>query len=255
MDISGRSIIRVVCAGVCVLASCSRPARRESSHFGEVRAERERPAPRFHDFRPSVNGFHFRNGFQGQVVGTGESAYGLCGGMSFAAADYFLAGRPIPTDVRAPADGSPLFKYIYARQAASFGALGAMGLKYVEWMRLPDDAPAGEASTHARTLAELPHITAKLSRGEPVVLGLVLTSVAQGGKAWDNHQVLALSAAEPSPGRTDIRIYDSNFPDRDDIVISVSREPMEIRQVIPGRGYIPIRGLFRMAYVPATPPG
>lgn len=213
------------------------------------------PAVSFHDFVPSLHGFQFRNGFQGSFFGTGESAYGLCGGMSFAAADYYLAGREPPRDSKAPADGTPLFNYIYSRQSASFGTLGAMGLKFVEWMQLPDDGPD---SAHSRTLAELPSIIRTLSRGQPVILGLVLTSTADKGKAWDNHQVLAFSSSQPSPGRTEIRIYDSNFPQRDDVVISIAAGldggGTSIAMRIPGRRDMPIRGLFRMAYSPVEPP-
>jgi len=222
-----------------------------------------KPAARsFHDFVPSLHGFQFRNGFEGSFLGTGESAYGLCGGMSFAAADYYLAGMEPPRDSKPPAQGTPLFNYIYSRQATSFGTLGAMGLKFVEWMQLPDDGPDG---THSRTLAELPLIESVLSRGEPIVLGLVLVSTRDKGKAWDNHQVLALEAASPRPPHdadlpaptlTILRIYDSNFPIRDDVRILVSRngDRTVITQRIPGRPDIAIRGFFRMAYSPVTPP-
>jgi hypothetical protein len=203
----------------------------------------------FHEFTPSMHGFQFRNGFQGAFLGTGESAYGLCGGMSFAAADYYLAGRDIPRDIRAPEQGTPLYDYIYSRQATSFGTLGAMGMKFVEWMQLPDH---GTDSAYSRTMDEMPYIKSALSRGEPVVLGLVLVSTRDKGKAWDNHQVLALEASEPPSGGAEIRIYDSNFPGRDDITIAV--ELGRIVMQIPGRRGIPIRGMFRMAYTPVTPP-
>lgn len=237
------------------LAACAgprTPATRAVLPDGEAPAKSSTgPAARsFHDFRPSVHGFPFRNGFQGRILGTGENSYGLCGGMSFAAADYFLAQRPIPGGPKAPAEGTPLHEYLYARQAASFGAFGVMGLKFVEWMQLPDE---GEDSVQSRTLSGLPAIRRTLARGEPVVLGLVLNRT--GEKAWDNHQVLALD--EQTEGETTtIRIYDPNFPKRDDIIISVAHDgsAVPIRQHIPGRGTIVIRGFFRMAYRPAAPP-
>lgn len=222
------------------------------------------PSPASTGFLPSRHGFAFVNSFSGSVLPKyfgvlggliQQSSYGLCGGMSFAAADYYLAGREPPRDSKAPADGTPLFNYIYSRQSASFGTLGAMGLKFVEWMQLPDDGPD---SAHSRTLAELPSIIRTLSRGQPVILGLVLTSTADKGKAWDNHQVLAFSSSQPSPGRTEIRIYDSNFPQRDDVVISIAAGldggGTSIAMRIPGRRDMPIRGLFRMAYSPVEPP-
>jgi hypothetical protein len=251
------------------LASCTRMEPRAEAPVATAPTAAEaaptpaRPAARsFHDFVPSLNGFQFRNGFQGSILGTGESAYGLCGGMSFAAADYYLANMEPPRDSKPPADGTPLFKYIYSRQATSFGTLGAMGLKFVEWMQLPDE---GADSVHSRTLAELPLIESVLARGEPVVLGLVLVSTRDKGKAWDNHQVLAFHAASVQPPHdadlraptlTILRIYDSNFPLRDDVTISISRggEKTAIAMHIPGRRDMPIRGFFRMAYSPVTPP-
>jgi hypothetical protein len=125
-----------------------------------------------------------------------------------------------------------------------------MGLKFVEWMHLPDDGPDG---AHARTLAALPAITRALSRGEPVILGLVLVRAEGRAKAWDNHQVLALSAESDG---SSIRIYDPNFPRRDDITITIRHQgdSTTIRQHIPGRPDIPVRGFFRMPYTPAVPP-
>lgn len=226
----------------------------ESSPAQSPPAEAKKVSRSFHDFVPSRHAFHFRNGFQGQVFGTGESAYGLCGGMSFAAADYYIAGKEIPAQKQAPADGSALFTYIYSRQATSFGTLGAMGMKFTQWMQLPDD---GADSTHARTMEGLPAMRAALSRGEPVVLGLVFNR--KGEKAWDNHQVLAVEevAAESDSELARLRIYDSNFPDRDDVRIVVERagESIRIRQIVPGRRDIAIRGFFRMAYAPVRPPG
>ncbi len=254
---------RLCPVAVLALAACSGPAAREAAPTtpkpapattASPPAPTKQAARSFHTFVPSQHGFHFRNGFQGQILGAGESAYGLCGGMSFAAADYFLANRPIPADIHAPADGTPLFKYIYSRQATSFGTLGGMGLKFVEWMQLPDDSTDAQPdSTHSRTLEGLPAITGALSRGEPVVLGLVLTSTAAKGKAWDNHQVLALSSTETATGQVDIRIYDSNFPNRDDVTISITRNPTRIAMHIPGRRDMAIRGFFRMAYSPIVP--
>src|SRR4051812_37428544 len=87
-------------------------------------------APRsFADFRPSLHGFAFRNDFQGSPLpinlGSAERAlkppshYGLCGGMSSAAADFYLAGCPIPIHATPPAHGTPLYTYLYTRQSAS----------------------------------------------------------------------------------------------------------------------------------------
>lgn len=167
--------------------------------------------------------------------------------MSYAAADYFIAKREVPADTTPPKEGTPLYKYLYKRQAASIGPMGAMGLKFMEWMRLTD------AETHARTLVELPAITRALARDEPVVLGLVYVSSKQTLEPWHNHQVLAY-AARAEGGITELLIYDPNYPRRDDVVIRVSSgEETTITEVVPGRRVINVRGVFRMGYVAVGP--
>jgi hypothetical protein len=257
-ELSTRRLRALLVVALLILSSCTRTDSPSSvtndlvppsTHAATLPAT---PASRsFHDFVPSLHGFQFRNGFQGSFLGSSESVFGLCGGMSFAAADYFLARRDVPPDTHPPTQGTSLYNFIYSRQATSFGTLGVMGLKFGEWMQLPDDGPD---STHSRTLVEVPYITETLSRGEPVVLGLVLVSTKAGGKAWDNHQVLAFSSTDPAPTRTSLRVYDSNFPGRDDITISITRAHTSIAMHIPGRPDMPIRGIFRMAYSPVNPP-
>lgn len=178
--------------------------------------------------------------------------FGLCGGMSFAAADYFIAKKPPPPDTKPPVEGTKLYKYLFARQGTSVGPMGAMGLKFIEWMRLPDAGPDG---TRARTLTEVPAMTAALKRGEPVVIGLVLVTAAESREPWNNHQVLGY-AVEETDRQTDIHIYDPNFPKRDDVVLRVRREgdDCSIAMVVSGRPDRRIRGMFRMSYAAATPP-
>ncbi len=242
-----------------LLAGCSGV---EPSKPAPVR-DAAKPAPAkasFEGFQPSRHGFAFVNSFSGSPlpIDLGSkatnlpSSFGLCGGMSFAAADYFLAHKAPPLDTRPPTQGTPLYTYLYKRQATSIGPMGAMGLKFIQWMRLPT---TGAGSTHELTLQELPGIVAALSRHEPVVLGLVLVTAAETPEPWHNHQVLAYGLDESVAGRTDIRIYDPNFPKRDDVVIRVVREGEDclIESVVPGRRTSKVRGLFRMSYVAVVP--
>jgi hypothetical protein len=215
----------------------------------------------FAEFRPSHDGFAFRNDFAGSPLpvslGSAEkklglpSRFGLCGGMSSAAADYFVAQHPIPTDTAPPEHGTPLYSYLYSRQSASFGAMGAMALRFIEWMQLPED---GDDGTRARTAREVPAIEAALARGEPVILGLVLVSTKETCEPWQNHQVLAY-AAKRDGATLDVSIYDPNFPKRDDAVIRIAQQdggPVCAR-IVTGRKPTPVRGLFKMPYAPATP--
>jgi hypothetical protein len=81
-------------------------------------------------FLQSISGFHFSNrtfpqvpditiNILGQQIGIGDASNGLCGGMVFAARDYFEAGIPIPPDTTNPSSG-PLFDYIVSRLLDSF---------------------------------------------------------------------------------------------------------------------------------------
>jgi len=220
------------------------------------------PVPRsFAEFRPSEHGFSFVNAFSGSSLpvslGDAEkklglpSRFGLCGGMSFAAADYFLARRIIPADTAQPARGTPLYTYIYSRQSTSFGTMNTMALRFIEWMRLPED---GDDGTRARTGPQVPLIEATLAKGEPVMIGLVLVSADQTREPWHNHQVLAY-ASRRSGDSVDISIYDPNFPKRDDAVIRVEMRNglPDCTRLVPGRTPTHIRGLFRMPYTPITP--
>jgi hypothetical protein len=218
----------------------------------------------FADFRPSRHGFRFVNSFTGSALPLSLPAtekrlglpdrFGLCGGMSCAAADFFLASREVPQVSTPPGRGEALYDFLYQRQLTTFAPAGAMALKFVEWMDLPEEGPSG---TRARTQAELPEITAALGRGEPVILGLVLVARGDGQKAWENHQVLAYSAERLPMDVLELRIYDPNFPGRDDVVVRVAPHPEgpRLTRLLGGGRGIGIRGLFRMPYVPLTPPG
>ena len=215
-------------------------------------------------FTPSAHGFAFQNHFPGvglptALVGTGSNivdanAFGLCGGMSAAAADFFLAKRPVPTLDAPPVRGTALYEYLYLRQAESIGPGIAGGLKFVEWMRFSDD------ELRERTRQELVAIREAIEARGVAPIGLVLARF--GGPpgeraASDNHQVLALRVVDGNT-HPSIEIYDPNFPGDDSVRIDLdgfSRGPgvvgHRVRQL--GRP-TPVRGVMLMPYEPRTPP-
>jgi hypothetical protein len=84
-------------------------------------------------FLPSRCGFHFSNSsfphvphgkinLFGKEIAIGDAANGLCGGMVFAACDYFESRISIPPDRVAPSSGR-LFDYIVKRLYDSFNLL------------------------------------------------------------------------------------------------------------------------------------
>lgn len=250
-------------------------------------AAREGAAPR--GFLPSVHGFKFVNRFSGsplprslredetelgkavkEAIGSEvPERFGLCGGMSTAAADYYVAGREIPTEANPPAQGTALYEYVHARQVDSFGPSGVMVLKFWQWMHLPDD-PEDERSVGVKSVGEVAAIVGKVKAGRIEPMGLVLVKgrmnkAAPGsveGVLWENHQVLAYGVVEREGGEVDIRVYDPNYPGDDGVVIrceASSRDGGRVRAYamtrVTGRGgRTRVRGVFAMPYVPATPP-
>jgi hypothetical protein len=178
-------------------------------------------------FLPSVNGLHFANRWEPgptvrlgildpRLVGVGDAKSGLCGGMSWFVRERFGAGQPIPADVIAPVNGSPLFKSIVRRQVQS-----------LDWMRIPlrfwRAAGMGSASLARRTLdTEWPHIRAEIDEGRLAMIGLIRHHSWNPMQLDRDHQVLAFAYSTDDPGGpTTIRLYDPNWPNRDDVALTL----------------------------------
>lgn len=108
-------------------------------------------------FLPSTSGFRFGNSFPrlplGRIgvpgvfsLGIGDASNGLCGGMAFAARDYFEANRAPPPAHTAPNEG-PLFDYLVDRLFDSF-ELPLGPIRYLQLMNpmLRDGETPGVAS-------------------------------------------------------------------------------------------------------------
>ena len=233
-------------------------------------------------FRPSQHGFKFGNLFTlpsaitsvlsrlGIPVGSGT--YGLCGGMSFLAADYFSAGRPIPSASTVPGMGSSLYNKLLERQLDSLKikpilvrgvvplvpvpiplprpGFAAPVMKFWRWMGLPD---RGRGSIAEKTVQEVARINGILRAGRFAVFGLVL--VNRSGSLTDNHQILATCMIQPGPGHFEYAIYDPNHPMSNDVRIEVkiTGGEAEAFHVAPGGARTRIRGFFNMDYTPVRP--
>ena len=185
------------------------------------------------DFRPSRHGFHFANRFppgptlrlgrfDPRVVGIGDASAGMCGGMVLTVRDLFEARVDPPPDRQPPANGSRRFRALVRRQVQS-----------LDWLRVPVafyDAAAFRSDPPSR-LSRLirrrparelaldvawPHVRAEIDAGRLVVLGLVRQAEANPFRLVLNHQVLAWGY-RVAPGLVAIRVYDPNWPDRDDV--------------------------------------
>jgi hypothetical protein len=223
-------------------------------------------------FLPSRDGFAFTNAWPIAPavtvrtplggIGVGNAAAGLCGGMVFAALDYWHAGIAPPA--ARPAPGSPLHAYVVRRLIASWHIPGGVA-RYYQWMNLPDgDTPITAHGRHVmtvrgvswRTIARCwPRVRASLDAGIPAALGLVTVASPNPARLRHNHQALAFGYAL-SGSEVTVRVYDPNSGRDDNVWIrfdaSSPRRPTSFSHNL-SLGW-PIRGFFPAAYSPAAPP-
>lgn len=221
-------------------------------------------------FVPSRNALRFRNAFpSGPVlslrsiglpqVGIGNARGGLCGGMVFAALDYYWAGRPVPPDAGAPQAGSPMFRYVVRRLFASFDLPRGV-LRYQRYMARPDGNYRRFGATRPGVLwltivKHWPDIRRSLDAGRPTPLGLV---AARGLNPLDlgrNHVVLAYDYQLTDDNLT-IHVYDPNTGPADEIYLGLSLAAPDRSTSIAHNidiGYS-IRGFFPVRYRPRNAP-
>ena len=201
-------------------------------------------------FLPSTCGFRFANVFLPQPLlclgrlPIGDASRGLCGGMVFAARDFFERGCPPPDDREPPDYGSPLFAYLVRRLFQSFH-LPWGPLHYYRWMA------AGDGPLLRHTVRrEWPRVRRELDAGRLATLGLIRSRSRNPLRLGENHQVLAYGYGlhEPS-GSLLLAVYDPNHAGRDDLTLALDlRAPSG---VVSSSGE-PFRGFFHTPYRPAS---
>lgn len=167
-------------------------------------------------FDPELHGFRFVNDFQVEPVND-IRFHGQCGGMVYAALDYFNAGIPVPSQTFRPAANTPLANFIYARQNKStfdnldkwgelfFNPFGWRNQEFFNW---------GLQGFSGGRLEEL---RGQIDAGRPAPLGLFM---AGNGGAGPHHQVLAIGYAlgrytgdlGQFQEELKIYVYDPNYP-------------------------------------------
>jgi hypothetical protein len=223
------------------------------------------------DFLPSRDGFAFDNNWPPApglpirtpfgTLGLGNAAAGLCGGMVFAALDYWHAGLAPPAE--RPAPGTPLYRYVVRRLIDSWH-LPAGVARYYLWMNLagPDYRPRvlGQRVTLRglgwRTIGQhWPRVRASIDAGRPAALGVVTMASAWPGVLGRNHQVLAYGY-DVSGSMVTVRAYDPNSGPSDDVRIRFDAAAPDQGTVFEHNIGIrwPVRGFFLTAYSPAAPP-
>ncbi len=206
-------------------------------------------------FRPSTCGFRFANCFLPQPLfrvplaglgqlRLGDASRGLCGGMVFAARDYFERGSPPPLDRQPPDHGSPLFGYLVRRLLHSFD-LPWGPLRYYRWMAARD----GTLMRHT-VAQQWPRVRRELDAGRLAALGLIRPQSRNPLRLGENHQVLAWGyGLDEASGSLLIAVYDPNHAGRDDVTLALNlREP---GRLLSATGE-PFRGFFHTPYRPAA---
>ena len=207
-------------------------------------------------FQPSRHGFAFDNSWPPApavflrtpvgTVGIGNAARGLCGGMVFAALDYWHAGRQPPED--RPDPTSPLYRFIVRRLIRSWHIPVGVAT-YYRWMLPPGDDVA--RWTVAR---QWPRVHALLDSGQPPALGIVTVASANPLLLGHNHQVLAYGYRRTGTEVT-LAVYDPNSGPDDSVFI---RFDTGARQAATFAHNVsigwPVRGFFLTGYAPARPP-
>jgi hypothetical protein len=224
------------------------------------------------DFLPSKHGFAFTNSWPSQPavvrrtpfgsVTLGNASRGLCGGMVFAALDYWHAGVAPPE--QRPAAGTAAYTHIVDRLVDSWHIPAGVA-QYYQWMNLPD-ADTGFEVLGRRVLVERGlawrtvsvqwrQIRKDLDQGTPVALGVVTVDSADPRDLGLNHQVLACGY-DVSGSSVTLSVYDPNRGRRDDTAIRFDTRAPQRRIAFSHTLGLdrPVRGFFRTAYAAAPPP-
>jgi hypothetical protein len=224
-------------------------------------------------FNPSVNGFAFTNSWPSApavtiptpfgTIGIGNAKNGLCGGMVFAAQDYWVAGQTPPS--QRPAPGTPLYKYIVERLIDSWHVPSGVAQYYL-WMTLPDadisvnllgQTIVVQHGISWRTIEQnWPLVKASLDSGVPAALGVVTVASSNPADLGQNHQALACAYTQ-SGSKVSMQVYDPNSGQADDVYISFDTSAPQSATTFENNLNIdqPIRGFFFDPYSPQTPPG
>lgn len=180
-------------------------------------------APKMTPLNPAQHGFKFANTFVNDFVpALSIRTGGLCGGMSYAALDYYFSNMAIPAQDYRPANGTRLQGYLYNRQVdaimssldrwAEFGfnPNGARNSEFFRWGL--EGKPGGR-------IAELKSF---IDQGKPVPLGL------QGAGSTGNHYVIAIGY-DMGRYQGDLGAYQQDFK----IFVIDPNYPNEIKTLTP----------------------
>ncbi len=220
-------------------------------------------------FKPSTNGFHFRNHF-GNVPYTlpplrgtpldlkyGNAKNGLCGGMVYTVRDYYESSGLIP-DITTPPLGEqdPLFIYIVNRLFDSFDIDDiTLYLKYMNPLypdtdeNIANSVSAADGRAFIMANVEFPLIRQDILAGHLSPMGLIMIKSILPFDLGSNHQVIAYGY-QMRGNSVEIYLYDPNSPNVDSIQMSFNAkstaETINVTHNVNASG--PIYCFFRTNY-------
>jgi len=190
-------------------------------------------------FDPKIHGFHFGNDFMNRefigISGSTIRTKGRCGGMSYAALDYFNSNKhEIPDTTEMPPDGDVLADYILKRQIKTFSSVGD---EFIFGTFYPGGAdiyygrcmpPIGESYKYFVNQIKV--------FNQPCNIGCI--PIASGVQDIGNgHQVLGIGVTEDdNPESVLIHVYDSNHPHTEKVLkLNKKKRIWELRDYTDGR--------------------
>jgi hypothetical protein len=185
-----------------------------------------------------------------------SDTYGLCGGMAFAALDYYKLQWVVPRGnhaedqpTRTTREGAVLRNYLWERLIQSQIDNGVKFLIWTVALQMPGGG--GSSWVLDQTKQEWEKLKRQIDAGEPCPLGLIGTT----NNLLANHQVLAYGYEDNGNGTSVLYLYDSNCPGKESktTLDFNSNELVAVEDCSNGdRG--PLRGFFCETYSFQTPP-
>ncbi len=188
---------------------------------------------------------------EGWVNTASVRAYGLCGGMAFAALDYYIAGEKIPSENGPTTQLSPWLRtYILKRMIDSLACRNLA--RVLAWMFIEHRAPLGSGKRlllrWTRTECDKLRELIAQNGAWPIAL------IGESKDPCQNHQVLAYGCQSASQTCT-IQIYDVNYPcAARELKLNVRGPVLELAPDGRNDAWQPLRGLFCEEYSRVVPP-
>jgi hypothetical protein len=187
--------------------------------------------------------------------------YGLCGGMAFAALDYYKAQWVVPTGAsqsdqptRDTPAGQTLKEYLQRRLVDSLRDNVATVLAWMAVLHeIPDKWPfnGGAPWLLAQSKQQWNELKKHIGADEPCPLALIGNTTSP----FENHQVLAFDYDDPGNGTGTVYVYDMNCPgDAQTIAVDFRGQTLVATESCANQSRGPLQGFFCEKYAKTQPP-